>query len=266
MTDFNEQLEMSSVIVRRDGAVAFVQFNRPAALNALDVATSHALRDALAAIEKDASVRAVVLSGAGRAFAAGGDLALLREKPVEGAAALLAPLNEAVQILARLDAPVIAQVHGVAAGAGMSLMLQADFIIAAAGTTLNLAYVNLGTSCDVGASWMLPRLVGLRHALAISMLGDAMTVEQALPMGLVNQVVPAEQLQQAANELAQRLARGPTRALGHMRRLMRESFDRDLPAQLRAEQTAFCECAASQDFRDGVQAFHARRPAQFNGR
>ncbi|MDO8277099.1 MAG: enoyl-CoA hydratase-related protein [Burkholderiaceae bacterium] len=260
-----ENQDASPVILRCDGAIARIQFNRPAALNAVDVATATALRDALARIESNATLRAVVLSGAGRAFAAGGDLAVLRENPVQGAAALLGPLNEAAEIMARLDAPVIAQVHGVAAGAGMSLMLHADFIIAAAGTRLNLAYINLGTNCDVGASWALPRLVGLRHALAIAMLGDAMTAEEAQAMGLINRVVPAEQLQTEVDALALRLAQGPTRALGRMRRLMRESFDRDLPQQLQAEKVAFCECAATEDFRSGVEAFYARKPALFKG-
>lgn len=256
----------SPVLVQRKGAIARLQFNRPDALNALDVPTAQAFRDAVAALAQDTTVRAVVLSGAGRCFVAGGDLALLREQPVAGAAALLGPLNEAVETLARLDAPVIAQVHGAAAGAGMSLMLQADFVIAAAGTRLNLAYINLGASCDVGASWALPRLVGLRHALEIAILGDSMTVEEALPLGLVNRVVPAQDLQQEVNRLAERLAQGPTRAIGQMRRLIRASFDCTLPQQLAAEAEAFAQCAATDDFRTGIEAFFARRKPSFGGR
>ncbi len=141
---------------RADG-IATLQFNRPAQLNALDVPTAQALLAAVQEIAADRSVRAVLLKGAGRAFVAGGDLATLQANPVQGARDLLEPLNAAVTLLHGLDAPVIAQVHGAAAGAGLSLMLMCDFVLAAEGTKFNLAYINLGTSCDVGASWALPR-------------------------------------------------------------------------------------------------------------
>ena len=147
---------------RADG-IATLQFNRPAQLNALDVPTAQALLAAVQEIAADRSVRAVLLKGAGRAFVAGGDLATLQANPVQGARDLLEPLNAAVTLLHGLDAPVIAQVHGAAAGAGLSLMLMCDFVLAAEGTKFNLAYINLGTSCDVGASWALPRLIGLRQ-------------------------------------------------------------------------------------------------------
>ena len=182
----------SPLEVTRKGAVVTLRFSRPGALNAVDVPMAEALLEAVRGIAADPSVRAVVLCGAGKGFMAGGDLATLRANPVQGAAALLGPLNEAVQVLATLNAPVVAKVHGVAAGAGLSLMLQADFVIAAEGTRFNLAYINLGTSCDVGASWALPRLVGLRNALEIALMGDTLTAPEALRLGLVNRVVPAE--------------------------------------------------------------------------
>jgi 2-(1,2-epoxy-1,2-dihydrophenyl)acetyl-CoA isomerase len=171
-----------------------------------------------------------------------------------------------VQVLASMNAPVIAKVHGAAAGAGLALMLQADFVIAAEGTRFNLAYINLGTSCDVGASWALPRLVGLRHALEIALLGDTLTTSDALRLGLVNRVVPAQHLDEASATLVDRLANGPTLAYGAMKRLMRASFDRDLDTQLIAETAAFAGCAATQDMRAGIEAFFAKQPAQFQGR
>ena len=256
----------SPLEVTREGAVVTLRFSRPDALNAIDVPMAEALLAAVRAIAADASVRAVVLCGAGRGFMAGGDLATLRADPVQGAAALLGPLNATVQLLATLNAPVIAKVHGVAAGAGLSLMLQADFVIAAEGTRFNLAYINLGTSCDVGASWALPRLVGLRRALEIAMLGDTYSAQEAERLGLVNRVVPAAELDAAVQELAQRLAGGPTLAYGHMRRLMRASFDHNLPTQLAAEAEAFVACARSADLPEGIEAFHAKRPAAFQGR
>ncbi|MBP6294072.1 MAG: enoyl-CoA hydratase/isomerase family protein, partial [Comamonas sp.] len=204
---------------RADG-IATLQFNRPAQLNALDVPTAQALLAAVQEIAADRSVRAVLLKGAGRAFVAGGDLATLQANPVQGAQDLLEPLNAAVTLLHGLDAPVIAQVHGAAAGAGLSLMLMCDFVLAAEGTKFNLAYINLGTSCDVGASWALPRLVGLRQALEIALLGEGFDAAEALRLGLINRVLPAAELDAAAQALAQRIASGPTVAYGQMRRLL----------------------------------------------
>ena len=258
--------DTAPLLVTRQGAVATLRFNRPAAMNALDLPTALALRDAVQAISQDPAVRAVLLQGSGRAFVAGGDLAALRADPVQGAQDLLGPLNETLLLLQGLNAPVIAQVHGAAAGAGLSLMLMCDFVLAAEGTKFNLAYINLGTSCDVGASWALPRLVGLRHALEIALLGDTFSTDDALRLGLVNRVLPAAELDAAVQQLAQRLASGPTRAYGHMRRLMRSSFDHDLATQLQAEAQCFDACARTADLREGIEAFFAKRPPQFQGR
>jgi 2-(1,2-epoxy-1,2-dihydrophenyl)acetyl-CoA isomerase len=252
--------------IERDADVVTLRFNRPKALNAVDVPMAQALLAAARALAADRTVRAVILCGAGKGFMAGGDLATLRANPLQGATDLIGPLNEALLLFAAMDAPLIAQVHGVAAGAGLSLMLQADFVLAAEGTRFNLAYVNLGTSCDVGASWALPRLVGLRRALEISMLGETLNCADAERLGLINRVVPAGQLDGEVKALAQRLASGPTVALGHLRRLMRASFDRDLPGQLAAEAAAFSECVQTADFKAGVDAFFSKTQASFNGR
>lgn len=254
------------LLVTRQGDTVTLTFNRPGALNAVDVPMAQALLAAARNLAADATVRAVVLRGAGKGFMAGGDLATLKADPVQGAADLLTPLNEAVVHLSQLNAPVIAQVHGVAAGAGLSLMLQADFVVAAEGTRFNLAYINLGTNCDVGASWALPRLVGLRKALEIALLGDTLNTADAERLGLVNRVVPAAELDGAVAAVAQRLANGPTVALGHMRRLMRASFDRDLPTQLTAEATAFAHCGRTADLPAGIDAFFTKQPAVFQGR
>ena len=253
------------LVLDREGAVATIRFNRPQALNAIDVPMAEALLAAAEQFACDKAVRAVLMCGAGKGFMAGGDLETLRADPVAGSAALLKPLNAALEMFHAMDAPIVAQVHGVAAGAGLSLMLQADFVLAAEGTRFNLAYVNLGTSCDVGASWALPRLVGLRRALEIAMLGETYDADAAERMGLINRVVPIIDLDREAMALAQRLAAGPTVAHGHLRRLMRTAFDRDLPAQLRAETDAFRECAGTEDFRSGVDAFFSRKPADFIG-
>ena len=254
------------LLLERNGAIATLRFNRPDALNAIDVPMANAVLVAVQTVAADPAVRTVVLCGNGRGFMAGGDLATLRADPVQGAIDILTPLNAALLLLAQMNAPVIAQVHGVAAGAGLSLLLMADYVIAAEGTRLNLAYINLGTSCDVGASWALPRIVGLRKALEIALLGEAFTADDALRLGLINRIVPAAELDSATTTLAQRLAAGPTVAYGAMKRLMRASMDRTLPEQLAAEKDAFVHCAGTEDFRAGVEAFHQRQSAQFVGR
>ena len=254
------------LLLERNGAIATLRFNRPEALNAIDVPMANAFLTAVQTVVSDPGVRAVVLCGNGRGFMAGGDLATLRADPVQGAIDILTPLNTALQLLAQMNAPVIAQVHGAAAGAGLSLVLMADYVIAAEGTRFNLAYINLGTSCDVGASWALPRIVGVRQALEIALLGEAFTADDALRLGLVNRVVPGAELDSTTAALAQRLANGPTLAYGAMKRLMRASMDHTLPEQLAAEKDAFVHCAGTEDFRAGVEAFHQRQSPQFVGR
>ena len=254
------------LLLERNGAIATLRFNRPEALNAIDVPMANAFLAAVQSLAADPGVRAVVLCGNGRGFMAGGDLTTLRADPVQGAIDILTPLNTALQLLTQMNAPVIAQVHGAAAGAGLSLVLMADYVIAAEGTRFNLAYINLGTSCDVGASWALPRIVGVRQALEIALLGEAFTAEDALSLGLVNRVVPSAELDSATTALAQRLASGPTQAYGAMKRLMRASMDHTLPEQLAAEKDAFVHCAGTEDFRAGVEAFHQRQSPQFVGR
>ena len=254
------------LLLERNGAIATLRFNRTEALNAIDVPMANAFLAAVQSLAADPGVRAVVLCGNGRGFMAGGDLTTLRADPVQGAIDILTPLNAALQLLAQMNAPVIAQVHGAAAGAGLSLVLMADYVIAAEGTRFNLAYINLGTSCDVGASWALPRIVGVRQALEIALLGEAFTADDALRLGLVNRVVPSAELDSATAALAQRLANGPTLAYGAMKRLMRASMDYTLPEQLAAEKDAFVHCAGTEDFRAGVEAFHQRQSPQFVGR
>ena len=247
------------LVLERAGGVARIRFNRPAALNAISVPMAEAFLDAVTRLAKDDSLRVVVLQGAGKGFMAGGDLPTLRADPVAGAQALIDPLHEATLRLADIDAPIVAQVHGVVAGAGLGLMLQADFVLAADDTRFNTAYIHLGTSCDVGLSWHLPRAVGLRRALELALLGDAFDAAQAAQWGLVNRLVAAATLAQEVDALVRRLAQGPTRAYGAMRRLMHASFDSPLASALAAEKLEFLRCAGTADFAEGVDAFLAKR-------
>ncbi|MFZ5510919.1 MAG: enoyl-CoA hydratase/isomerase family protein [Pseudomonadota bacterium] len=250
----------------RDGAIAHLRFNRPGVLNAIDAATAQAFLAACRALAADGEVRAVVVSGEGRAFIAGGDLAEMRRNPVEAARALIGPLHEGIVLLAALDAPVIASLHGAVAGGGLGVALACDLAIAAEGTRFNLAYVNVGTSSDCSTSWALPRLVGLRKALEIALLGETFDAQEALRLGIVNRVVPAADLAAETEKLARRLAEGPPLALGRLKRLMRQSLNRELQEQLDAEAEGFLSCAASADFAEGVGAFFEKRAPRYRGR
>ncbi len=256
----------ASIILRRDGAIAHLRFSRPRALNAIDAGMAQRLRELADELGADPGVRAVVMSGEGRAFVAGGDLPSMQARPDAIGREIIEPLHAALRRLALLDAPIIAAVHGVVAGAGLSLMLAADLVIAAEGTMFKLAYLGIGASCDGGASFALPRVVGLRRALEIALLNESFDANEALRLGLVNRVVPASQLEAATDELAQRLAAGPTRAIGRVRRLMRQSFDTNLADQLDAERAAFEASAADADFDEGLRAFLAKRTPAFEGR
>lgn len=261
----NEEL----VKVRRGSAVAVLEICRPQSFNALNVPVARAFHAACKQLSEDGSVRAVVLCGAGRSFGVGGDLAAMDADAAEAAEVaqqLITALHHSVLMLNAMDAPVIACLQGAVAGGSLSLALACDLAIAADNAQFNLAYARIGASCDVSGSWHLPRLVGLRRAMEIALLSENLDAQAALQLGLINRVVPAADLRSEALAMAQHLAQGPTLAYGRLKRLLRQSFDRDLPAQLDAERAAFVASTATADFKEGVSAFRAKRPPKFEGR
>jgi 2-(1,2-epoxy-1,2-dihydrophenyl)acetyl-CoA isomerase len=176
-----------------------------------------------------------------------------------------AELHHAILALRRAPKPVLASVHGTVAGAGVSLMAAADLALAAEGTKFMMAYSRIGTSPDGGATYFLPRVVGSRKALELMLLSDALDALDALRIGLVNWVVGAERLAGETEVIARRLAQGATRAFAETKRLVNESQDQTLAAQLGAEVEAFARCAATRDFAEGVSAFVEKRKPDFKG-
>lgn len=255
----------ASVLHWREGAVAHIRFNRPKALNAIDSAMARGFLSACRAIAADPAVRVVWLAGEGRAFMAGGDLAEMQADPVGASQELIAGMHGAIRLLAGLQAPVVAQVHGAVAGGGLGLMLACDFVLAAEGTRFGVAYPLIGASCDCSTSWGLPRAVGLRKATELALLGDTIQADEALSLGLVTRVVPQERLAAETDAIVQRLAAGPTQALGRLKKLLRSSLGHDLDTQLDAEAVGFAACATTADFREGVGAFLDKRAARFTG-
>jgi len=252
------------VILKREGDVAVLIFNRPEAMNALDVPTAKAFASLCATLEADKGVRAVVIRGNGPTFGVGGDLKALKDDP--GAASeIIEQMNSAVLILTALDAPVLACLHGAVAGGSLSLSMACDLAIAAEGTRFNLAYANVAASIDVAGSWYLPRLVGLRSAMALALLCETIDASEALRLGLINRIVPADAFDGEIAALAKRLAAGPTLAYGRMKRLLRRSSTTTLGEQLRDERDSFIEGTRTEDFKRALIAFSAKERPAFNG-
>jgi len=249
--------------------LARIALNRPSVLNALSVPLSRAFLKAVREVTERSDVRAILLSGEGRAFLAGGDLAAFGAEPERGDAVvneLLDLIHPAILALRAFDAPVIAAVQGVAAGAGLSIVLAADLVVAAEDARFLIAYDKVGTSPDCGATWFLPRKVGTARAAELMLLGESLSAPDALTAGIVNRVVPAAELAAQSEALALKVAAGPTRAFGAYRRLVDAALERPLAAQLEAEREAFASGTRTEDFREGVAAFLAKRPAAFKGR
>jgi 2-(1,2-epoxy-1,2-dihydrophenyl)acetyl-CoA isomerase len=256
------------VIFQCDGPVARLIFNRPDVLNAFNQECAVALLEACRAIEKDPEIRVVLMKGNGNAFMAGGDVSTFPISTTEAPAffkGILEPFHDAIEIMTALRQPVVAAVHGAVAGGGLSLAMAADLVITADNTKFTMGYSKLGLSADGSGSWSLPRLIGLRRALELALLSDVYGADDALRLGLINRVVPMKSLFDEADALVQRLSRAPTVALGQMKRLMRQSFNRSLNDQLEAERDALVACAATSDYREGVTAFVNKKAAVFTG-
>ncbi len=256
------------VLLTIDGAIGEIRFNRPKVLNAFNLEAGRAFLACCERVAAEQRVRAIVLRGEGSSFMAGGDLTQFRDAADRPAFSreILEPLNSALLILDELPVPIIAAVQGVAAGAGASIALAADFVIAAEDAKFIMAYAKIGTSIDAGSSWNLPRLVGFRRAMELALLAEPVGAAQALAMGLISRVVPSAKLKEEAGALAKRLAAGPTGAYGRIKQLLRDSLTQEYAVQLKAELEAFAACSATADFAEGLTAFFEKRAAVFRGR
>jgi 2-(1,2-epoxy-1,2-dihydrophenyl)acetyl-CoA isomerase len=253
--------------------IATITLNRPERLNALNPALRDGLVDAVERVDRDPAVRVVVLKGAGDGFMAGGDViafgepaGLASELRRQHFARSVAGLDALVVGMRRLPVPVIASLHGAVAGFGLSLAIAADLAVAAEDAFFTLAYSRIGLSPDGGATWTLPRLVGLKKAMEMALLGDRFDAAAALRLGIVNEVVPAAEREARVAAPAARLAAGPARAYAETKRLLYAGQTATIETQLRAEGEAFSGCAATDDFVEGVRAFAEKRQPRFTGR
>ena len=251
-------------------AVATVCLNRPDARNAIDMRTAEETLDVARRIAADDSIRAVLICGNGPALSVGGDIDYFRAHSDDRFGVLLeqmtTPFHEALRVLSRIDAPIVTAAHGAVAGGGLGYVYAADLVIAAEGTRFVTAFAGLGLSGDGGGTWHLPRLIGPRRAAEAYLRNTPIGAPEALKWGLINEVVPAEELGSRAEAVAREIAEGPTRGFARMRALLRDSWRNDLSAQLQAETDALRHLGETSDATTAIADFAAKRRAEFTGR
>jgi enoyl-CoA hydratase/carnithine racemase len=255
----------------RDDGIATLTFDRPDVLNALTFAIYAQLRDLFAALRTDDAVRVVVLTGAGKAFCSGGDvheiIGALLDRDMRGHLEFTRMTGAVVQNMRRLDKPIIAALNGTTAGAGAVIALAADLRIASEQTHFAFLFPRVGlTGADMGAAYLLPRVVGTGRALELLLLGDTIDAATAERYGLVNRVVPHAELLPAAYEWAARLAQGPTLAISMTKRMVENEWSMDLAAALEAEAQAQALMLMGEDHRRFYEAFTAKQQPRFVGR
>jgi 2-(1,2-epoxy-1,2-dihydrophenyl)acetyl-CoA isomerase len=259
-----------TILFEKSGGVTNIALNRPKVLNAFNGALHEEILDALNEAGGDDEVRCIVLSGEGKGFSAGADLA----EVVEGdgnpdgpdlGEYLRRTYGRLITRMVGIEKPIIASLHGPVYGAGMGLALACDLRIAAESAKFSVAFIKIGLMPDAGVSFFLPRIIGLGRAMEMSMLGEAMEAEEARSTGLVNRVVPDERLEEETAALAERLAGLPTQALGRIKQTLHRSFESDLTAALEAEAVNQTLCGYTHDHKEGVAAFFEKRDPSFTG-
>ena len=251
----------------QDG-VAAISLNRGEAANALDLAMARDLMQVAIVCSEDPSVRAVTITGSGRFFCAGGDLKSFAEQGDAIPAhvkEVTAYLHAGISRFTRMNAPVIASVNGVAAGAGMSIACACDFVVAAESARFTMAYTRAGLTPDGSSTYFLPRIVGLRRALDLALTNKMLSATEALEWGLVTKVVPDADLAGETTAIARELAAGPTVSFGRTKRLIHSGFGETLETQMEHEAQAIAEAAKSVDGREGIAAFLEKRAPEYRG-
>ncbi len=249
--------------------VGHIIFNRPDAANAINLELAREFSDAVRRCNEDPKVRAVLLSGNGKMFCAGGDLkAFAAQDPSELPGYLREVthfLHGAISTLAHMSSPVIAAVQGSAAGAGFSLACACDFVFAAESAKFTMAYTRAGLTPDGSATYFLPRIVGYRRTLELAITNPVLTAQQARELAIVTRVVPDAELIAQARAFAEEMASGPTLAYGGVKRLLLDSAANPLDTQMAHETDWISQMARTKDGREGITAFVAKRAPKFNG-
>lgn len=261
---------LETIDYRVDDGVATLCLNRPDDRNAIDLRVAQETLAVVRRIAADDTVRCVLIRGEGPSLSVGGDIGFFldggRERFGDLFVEMTVPFHEAFTVLSRLDVPIVTAAHGAVAGGALGYVYAADLVIAAEGTRFVTAFAGIGVSGDGGGTWHLPRLIGARRAAAAYLRNTPISVEEARDWGLINEIVPGGQLRQRAEAVAGELAHGPTQAFATMRRLLRESWHRDLPTQLVAETHGLRLTGDTADAAAAIAAFAAKTTPEFTGR
>jgi 2-(1,2-epoxy-1,2-dihydrophenyl)acetyl-CoA isomerase len=255
------------LLYRVENGVATITLNRPDVYNALNNEITFELQDAFKAVAKDEAVRVVVLTGAGKAFCSGQDLkASSGEEKRSFLDSLHKRYNPIIRAIRNLPKPVICRLNGVAAGAGCSIAIACDLVVAAEEATLIEVFINIGLVPDSGSSFFLPRLVGTAKAFEMCTMGTRVKAKEAVGMGLITKAVPADQLDSAVKEYSDYYSNAPTKAIGLIKKMLNKSATSTLDDMLDYE--AYCQeiAGGSEDYKEGVQAFLEKRKAAFKGK
>ena len=260
-------MEYQDIIVRQDDGVAVVTLNRPDVLNALRPEMRDEIGDAFEGFQKDETVRAVVLTGAGRGFCAGGDLRLMNQnRTPEFRDMILGQVRRAVTAITELEKPVIAMVNGPAGGGGCNLALACDIIIASEKAFFSEAFIKIGLVPDWAGAYFLTRMVGIHRAKEMAFTGDRVDAKEAERIGLINRVVPHEELEATAMALAKRLANSPTKAIGYIKKMMAKACLMNVDSVLEYEAFVQGRLLNTHDHEEGVKAFLEKRSPVFKGK
>jgi 2-(1,2-epoxy-1,2-dihydrophenyl)acetyl-CoA isomerase len=261
----NTQYE--SIIVELIDSVALVKLNNPVSLNSLSDSLKNDLKTFLSEAKNEISVRAIVLTGVGRAFCAGGDIKSLKMvRGVVQGRMRIKNLHDLIYGIRNMEKPVIAAVNGFAVGAGMNLALACDIIIAAGNAKFSEIFTNIGLLPDAGGLFFLPRLIGPARAKELCFTARCIDAAEAERIGLVNKVVPLDRLLDESLSIAKTIAKGPSVSIAYIKRLINKSLETDLDALLEIEAFAQGVCMNTEDFKEGVAAFNEKRPPTFQGK
>ena len=258
-------MEYTSIVLKRDAGVATIVLNRPEIMNGVDQTMCDELLAAIDEVARDHEVKAMILTGSGRAFCAGGDLgsSIYTIKDPKELGDIILKFGQVPINMRNLPKPVIAMVNGAAVGAGLGFALACDIIIASDKARFGHVYVNLGVQSDCGATYFLPRLIGVSKACALIFTGDIIDAAEAERIGLVNQVVPAEELETRTMELASKLAKKPTLAMGMAKKSIYQGLTMDLASAVEFEARAHVMTMISDDMTEGIAAFKEKRAPKF---
>ena len=258
-------MEFKTLGYESQNGVTTITLNRPDRFNAFNNEMSFELQDALKLVKRDKECRVVVLTGAGKAFCSGQDLKDIAGAKRDLSESLYKRYNPIIKAMRGLEKPIICKLNGVAAGAGCSLVLACDFIVGAEHANLIEVFVNVGLVLDSGSSYFLPRVVGSNRAFELATMGTKVSAQQAMEWGMINRVVPAEQLDEEVDKVVSYYAKAPTKAIGMMKKMLNKATTSNLDEMLQYE--AYCQEIAghSNDYKEGVTAFNEKRKPEFTG-